>query len=173
MTIEITPILSILRTTPLRWLNLIDSLPQPLLVRVPATGQWSALACLQHMIDVERVFQLRLRAFLDGQESFPAFNPDAEGSQNAASPSAQDLVKEFAGLRASSLKMIVELQPADLQRQCRHQELGRVTLEQMLNEWPAHDLNHTVQAERALMQPFIQACGPWQVYFSDHVVRSA
>jgi hypothetical protein len=30
---------------------------------------------------------------------------------------------------------------------------------------------HTVQAERALMQPFIQACGPWQSYFIDHQVR--
>jgi hypothetical protein len=30
---------------------------------------------------------------------------------------------------------------------------------------------HTVQAERALMQPFIQGCGPWQVYFTDHLPR--
>jgi hypothetical protein len=29
---------------------------------------------------------------------------------------------------------------------------------------------HTIQAERALMQPFIQGSGPWQVYFQDHFV---
>ena len=40
--------------------------------------------------------------------------------------------------------------------QARHQELGPVTLEQLLHEWAAHDLMHTVQAERALMQPFIE-----------------
>jgi hypothetical protein len=31
-----------------------------------------------------------------------------------------------------------------------------------------HDLMHTVQAERALMQPFIAGCGPWQPYCADH-----
>jgi hypothetical protein len=30
-------------------------------------------------------------------------------------------------------------------------------------------LEHTVQAERALMQPFIEGCGPWRMYFLDHV----
>jgi hypothetical protein len=48
--------------------------------------------------------------------------------------------------------------------------MGTVTLRQMLNEWAAHDLMHTVQAERALMQPFIDACGPWQRSFLDHWV---
>ena len=43
---------------------------------------------------------------------------------------------------------------------------------EMVHEWAAHDLNHTVQAERAIMQPFIRGCGPWQKYFSDHLVRT-
>jgi len=29
----------------------------------------------------------------------------------------------------------------------------------------AHDLMHTVQAERAMMQPFIAGSGPWRPYF--------
>jgi hypothetical protein len=41
----------------------------------------------------------------------------------------------------------------------------------MLSEWAAHDLNHTIQAERALMQPFLLECGPWIVYFQDHVIQ--
>jgi hypothetical protein len=32
----------------------------------------------------------------------------------------------------------------------------------------SHDLNHTVQAERALIQPFVGGSGPWQAYFADH-----
>jgi hypothetical protein len=27
---------------------------------------------------------------------------------------------------------------------------------------------HTVQAERALMQPFVHGTGPWRPYFHDH-----
>ena len=55
-------------------------------------------------------------------------------------------------------------------RKSRHQDLGPVTLEEMLNEWPAHDFNHTVQAERALMQPYIKGCGPWKEFFLDHYI---
>ena len=73
-------------------------------------------------------------------------------------------------MRAESLAALAEVQPADLDRRVRHQELGPVTLGEMVNEWAAHDLNHTVQAERALMQPFIRDSGPWQVYFQDHVM---
>jgi hypothetical protein len=30
------------------------------------------------------------------------------------------------------------------------------------------ELAETVPAEQALMQPFIQGCGPWQPYFAAH-----
>jgi len=30
-----------------------------------------------------------------------------------------------------------------------------------------------VQAERALMQPFLLSCGPWQSFFADHAVGRA
>ena len=59
--------------------------------------------------------------------------------------------------------------PADLDRKAVHGELGPVTLDEMLHEWAGHDLMHTVQAERALMQPFIENCGPWKPYFAAHI----
>lgn len=169
----ISTIATLLTTTPPRWNELTSKLPEALLRRSPAPGEWSALECLQHIIDVERVFQSRLKAFLDGLESFPAFNPDAKGALEAAARSPGVVAAEFAELRAVSLEAIGKLQPSDLGRTSRHAELGKVTLEEMLNEWPAHDLNHTVQAERALMQPYIQGCGPWQVFFKDHTIGIA
>lgn len=171
MSTDIETIKTILSTTPARWLSLAQSVPEEFLSRTPAPGEWSALECLQHIIDVERVFQSRLQAFMEGRESFPAFNPDAEGAPKSAQRSPHDIAAEFAKLRWDSLAAIGELQPADLSRASRHPELGTVTLDEMLNEWPAHDFNHTVQAERALMQPFIQGCGPWSVFFSDHLVQ--
>ena len=42
---------------------------------------------------------------------------------------------------------------------------------ELLNEWVAHDTMHIVQAERALIQPFIPASGPWRGYFADHDVE--
>jgi hypothetical protein len=79
------------------------------------------------------------------------------------------LAREFEGMRHESLRLFRRLTTADLERTARHPELGRVTLGELIHEWAGHDLMHTVQAERAMMQPFIQGCGPWTSYFSDHV----
>jgi DinB superfamily len=129
---------------------LTETLPTDLLIRPPAQGHWSAAECLRHLLDVERsVFPARVRAFLAGQD-FPGFDPDAQPP--------------------------VDLRrPTDLARSARHAELGPVTLGNMVHEWAAHDLNHTVKAERALLQPFIAGSGPWRTagYFADHDLGGA
>lgn len=52
---------AILQTMPLRWQNLAESLPPSLLDLPPAEGEWSALDCLQHLVDTERwVFPVRV-----------------------------------------------------------------------------------------------------------------
>ena len=73
-------------------------------------------------------------------------------------------------LREESLALLSKVGEADLNRTARHQELGMVTLGEMLHEWAGHDLMHTVQGERAILQPFIDGCGPWKRYFPDHAV---
>jgi len=160
-------ILPVLSTTPERWDALCENLSPELLRRKPEPGEWSALDCLCHLLDTEKyVFPARVKAFLAGQD-FPAFNPDVDGARDTGQTPAV-LAAEFAGLRAGALAQLRTLVPADLERGARHAELGPVTLGQMLQEWAAHDLMHTVQAERALMQPFIAQCGPWRAYFTDH-----
>ena len=160
---------AVLRLTADRWLSLTQSLPAGLVARAPAPGEWSALECLQHLVDTERdVFPVRVRAFLAGRD-VEAYFPDSQGTRPAEGQNPADLAAEFARLRADSLKLLDTVTVADLDRRANHTELGRVTLSQLLHEWGGHDLMHTVQAERALMQPFILGCGPWQVYFKDHL----
>jgi hypothetical protein len=162
----------ILETTPARWMSLIQALPADLTTLAPATKEWSAAECLQHLVDAERyVFPPRVRAILAGQD-FPAFDPDKQGTP-AGSRSPADLAEEFAQLRAGSLALLEKVKPDDLSRKARHSELGMVTLDELLHEWAGHDLMHTVQAERALMQPFIRGSGPWRHYFADHDVELA
>ncbi len=74
----------------------------------------------------------------------------------------------FAQLRTANLAKLTEVSAADLDRQATHAELGQVTLRELLNHWAAHDLSHTVQAEEALMQLFIDRCGPWRKNFAAH-----
>ena len=161
----------ILQTTPARWLSIVQVFPYDLLTARPAPGEWSALECLKHILDTELVFQRRLQAFLMG-EDFPAFNPDTQRSLPDPAWQPLDYAREFSRRREESLPKLAKITEKDLDLKARHAELGVVMLSEMVHEWVAHDLNHTVQAERAMMQPFIKGCGPWQGYFSDHVVRS-
>lgn len=161
---------SILTSTPQRWTQLLQTISYDLLTRPPAPQEWSAVECLIHMIDVERVFNSRLEAFLVG-EDFPAFDPDSEGTALKPELMLSSLGNEFSQLRAASLERLGGITSAQLDTTVRHAELGPVTLPEMLNEWAAHDLSHTVQAETALMQPFIDGCGPWKPFFSSHVVE--
>jgi len=165
----LSEIRSILVGTPARWSSLAQTIPAELFFRQPAHEEWSAFECLQHILDTEYSYQLRLQAFLDGRD-FPAFNPGDEDANSRAAQTPMTLVAEFVQLRQQSLKSLEKVTPADFDRPARHPKLGPVKLEQMLNAWAAHDLNHTVQAEEALMQPFIQGSGPWQVFFTNHLV---
>jgi len=160
----------VLETSPRRWIQLAESLPPELFQRKPAPKEWSAYDCLQHIVDTERsVFPARVGHLLRG-EDFPAFNPDEEEKKPRENPTPGELAAEFARLRTGSLALLSKVGEGDLNRTARHQELGMVTLGEMIHEWAGHDLMHTVQGERALLQPFIDGCGPWKRYFSDHVV---
>jgi uncharacterized damage-inducible protein DinB len=161
---------AVLASTATRWLNLTEALPVDLLNRQPAAGEWSATECLIHLLDTEHIFPARVQALLTGQ-AIPAFDPDTQGTKNTSS-SPEKLAAEFASLRQTSLAVLARVAPQDFDCTAEHSELGTVTLGQLLHEWAAHDLNHTIQAERAIMQPFIQGSGPWRSYFQDHEVAN-
>ena len=160
----------VLSTTPDRWRLLSASVDVGVLERRPAPGEWSAIECLQHLLDTEvGAFSVRLQAFLDGRD-LTAFDQAAAGSRPEPTTDPALVAARFADARAHSLASLAVVTEADLARTARHSELGQVTLREMLNEWAAHDLMHTVQGERAVMQPFIVESGPWRSYFADHEV---
>jgi hypothetical protein len=137
--------------------------------RKPAAKEWSAFDCLLHLVDTEQgVFPPRIGHLLRG-EDFPAFDPDSKGAISATDLKPTELAREFGRLRWESLALLSRLVPADLDRKARHAELGVVTLGELIHEWTGHDLMHTIQSERAILQPFIEGCGPWKPYFADHV----
>lgn len=160
---------AVLSTTPERWQRLVGTLPGELLSRAPAEGEWSALNCLQHLLDAERqVFPVRLQAFLTGQD-FTDFDPKKHLA-DSDSQTPEQMAAAFARYRQESLALLKQVTVDDLERTVQHPKFGPVKLAQMLHTWAAHDLMHTVQAERALMQPFMLGCGPWRGFFRDHEV---
>jgi DinB superfamily len=156
---------AILAATPLRWGQLAMALSEEQLRERPAPGEWSALECLQHMIDTERMaFPVRLEALRNGRE-ISALGPEDFGD-HPDDQSIAALVTTFAQLRAENLAVLAHVSAAEFGSGGLHTELGPVTVGELLHEWAAHDFDHTIQAERALMQPYIRGCGPWQPYFA-------
>ena len=62
---------------------------------------------------------------------------------------------------------------ADLQRSSHHPEYGTTTLAMILHTYAAHDLDHTIQAETALMQPLIPHTGHWRWEFAAKEMSAA
>lgn len=159
---------AIVTTTSARWFTLVQTFPLELLTMRPAPDEWSALECLQHLVDVEQTaFPVRLKALMAGQP-FPAFDPNRRSEKP---PLTVELAAEFDRLRKETLKLLDQVTDADLGKEALHAEYGVVTMSQFLHHMAAHDLNHTVQAERAMMQPFMAGCGPWIVNYDDHQVK--
>jgi hypothetical protein len=158
---------AVLQTTPARWLSLTEAASEELLRMPPAPGEWSAVECLRHLRDAERdVFAIRLRAFLAGEDLAP-YDPAVHGRPGAGE-TASELAQEFGRLREENLTTLAGLSEDDLTRTVNHGEYGPVLLGEQIHYWAAHDLMHTIQGERALMQPFIVRGGPWRGQAADH-----
>jgi hypothetical protein len=161
----------VLATTPGRWLALAESVPGPLLAAFPAPGEWSAVECLHHLLDTEQaVYPVRIHAFREGVE-FPS-HPSARDLRIGRPDDPGPLAASFASLRTATLELLATITVDELALVGRHPRLGEVTLGTFLVGWAGHDLMHTVQAERALMQPFIVASGPWRSYYAEHDVEA-
>jgi hypothetical protein len=166
-------LIDILRVNGERWRAIATGLDRELLARAPATGEWSALQCLGHAADTEaQVFASRIRAIKDGRPELPSYDPDVQATPVTPISDPAAIAERLVAQRRDSLALLATIVDEDLDRGSRHLELGPVTLRELLNEWAAHDLMHLVQAERAVMQPFIPASGPWRHYFADHDVEA-
>ncbi len=163
-----TDLKAVLRSTPLRWNTMAQTFPEDLLRRQPKTGEWSALECLQHLIDLDRIlFPVRIKAIFAG-EVFPHFDVTKQGPMIAQDATPSALAAEFEVVRAENLNFLQTITEEDFERPGIHPRLGPVTLAQVLYQWGGHDLMHLVQAEQALMQPFIEGCGAWRTFFTAH-----
>ncbi|HXM58307.1 MAG TPA: DinB family protein [Candidatus Dormibacteraeota bacterium] len=157
----------VVSTTAARWQSLVERMPPELLERPPAPGEWSAADCLRHLLRVERqVLPVRVRLVLEGRD-LASFDPGA-ADEPAPERTPREVLDAFVALRRENEALLAGIAAADLDRSSRHPEYGSVSLRTLLNVWAAHDLQHTVQAEEALMQPFIPDTGPFRFRFADH-----
>src|SRR5512147_2741381 len=96
---------AVLAATPETWRRMTRELPPELLTASPAPGEWSALDCLQHILDTEIMFKTRLECLLAGRD-FPAFTPGRLSREPDRDRPASELADEFAELRQRNLKAL-------------------------------------------------------------------
>lgn len=163
--------LAILRTTVGRWTALAAAVPPAWMDHPAAPGEWAATGCLFHMLRSEQVvFARRLAATLAG-EPFPADADRQRGDRRPSAPPLAEMVAAFAEARAANLRILDTV--TDWRLAAVHKHAGPISLAEQVNLWAAHDLEHTQQAERALMQPLIAGCGPFAPAFAAFIFPAA
>lgn len=155
---------SVLATSSRRWLDLAATVPEDILVRPATPGEWSAVDCLRHLLQADRhVFPGRVQQFLAGDEELAV--PAPASFPPAVEQTARELAEAFARVREENLGMLAALRPGDLERTARSRRLGPITLGDSVHQWALHDLDHLVQAERALLQAFVAGSGTLRSFY--------
>jgi hypothetical protein len=162
---ELAPVRAVLSLTVSRWRAFLEMVPREVLERPASSGEWSAVDCLRHLASSEQLWAGRLRDFLDDRREATVF---AAATEIEPTRSSEELVTELAEQREENLALLAGLAGRGTPLTIRHPMHGDITLSQVLNGWAAHDLQHTVQAEEALMQPRISRSGYLRSVFADH-----
>lgn len=156
---------SVLGATPRRWLDLTATVPQELLERPAVAGEWSAVDCLRHLLQADRhIFPSRIGQFLAGDEELSVVDPSA--IPPVTERTAREMAEALARVREENLGLLASLRPDDLARTSRSRRFGPVTLGLILRQWTLHDLEHVMQAERALFQGLLVDSGPLRAVYA-------
>jgi uncharacterized damage-inducible protein DinB len=120
--------------------------------RRPARGEWSAAEVLGHLLDAEITLAFRIRKLAaEPGAAIVAWDQGrwTDGLRHRrADP--RTLVSAYGALRAANVEQIRRLSPAQRRAAGRHPEYGRLRIDELLNHWAEHDLNHIAQIRTAL-----------------------
>lgn len=126
----------------------INALPAAVAGWHPAAGEWCVQETLGHMIESERRgFSGRIRTILSADHPFlPGWNQVAVAAERRdCEQPIGDVLAEFSGLRRASIAQVEALSLADLERAGDHEQVGVLSVRDLLHEWVHHDRNHVRQ----------------------------
>ena len=162
---ELQPALMLLEKTPIVLETLLADLPQEALEWKPSEERWSIREVMAHLADIEELYTERAQRIV--REERPAlakYVPSAKLLGGSSADGVERLVR-FGLLRRGLVAFVREAPASAALRTGVHEELGPVTLAQMLNELANHDLGHLRQiAELYRARAFYPNVGPFQRY---------
>jgi hypothetical protein len=114
----------------------------------PGPEEWCATEVVGHLIEADRRgFGGRIRRFLAEDRPLEAgWDQRAVADERRDKErSVADVAAELLAGRADALELVRSLSPADLDRVGIHQEVGELSVSDLLHEWVFHDRNHVRQ----------------------------
>ena len=177
MRFDLDHTLAILERTPAVLNTLLRGLPEDWTAANEGPETWSAFDVVGHLIHGEKtdwVPRTRIILTHGPAQPFEPYDRFAQQGANVGRP-LDDLLDEFATLRAQNLKALRELRlvETDFPKRGTHPELGPVTLGQLLAAWTVHDLGHITQVSRVMAKRYTEDVGPWHAYLAVLSDRTA
>ncbi len=137
-----------LRQTPAILRTLTEELSEEQARLRPVAERWSVLEVIGHLAHVEEpAFRNRVERMIGEDEPLLAsYEPGLHSAAGvyAARPLSETL-DAFSRQRDASLEVLRSIDESALERTGRHEKLGRLTVNNLLHEWPLHDLGHVRQ----------------------------
>jgi hypothetical protein len=136
----------------------------------PAEDRWSIAMVLAHLHDVEQAgFRSRFHAMLESDgPHLPSYDQLALFRTKAEFDALAELAA-FERERKVTLEFLKKLPSEAGARTGRHQELGEISVAELLNEFAFHDLGHIRQiAEVYRSHAFYPRMGGFRNYYEIH-----
>ncbi|HXB11100.1 MAG TPA: DinB family protein, partial [Bacteroidia bacterium] len=160
--------IEVLECTPSVLKKLLSGLSDAWVLNNEGKDTWSPFDVVGHLIHGEKTDWIPRMEIILSAKSNKKFVPFDRFAQlkNSKNKKLNHLLKEFKQLRKENIKILKskKLTKKDLDKTGIHPEFGRVTLEQLLATWAAHDLAHIGQISRVMAKQYKSAVGPWAKY---------
>lgn len=166
MNFDLAEAIAVLERTPSVLRTMLNGLPDAWITCDEGADTFSAFDNVGHLIHGERTDWMDRASIILAQGENRQFKPYDRFAQKreSAGKSLNQLLDEFAALRAENLKTLRSWQLSDgqLDLEGEHPTLGTVSLRQLLATWVAHDLGHLAQTARVMAKRYKLDVGPWR-----------
>lgn len=149
---ERTEILKAFRAGPIVLRGLLRDIPDDVVRRRPAEGEWAIVEVVAHLADTEERALARTRRMLAEEEPFlEPYDPDSLAAERGyIGMSVGDELDRFAVLREEQASLLDGLTDNGWQRTGEHGEHGRITVQQLAAHTAGEDADHFAQIARMI-----------------------
>jgi len=121
--------------------------PEAALAYRPSEKEWSIKDVVGHLCDHAQFLHRRLHMMIKLEEPrLEAYDQDAlVRDRNARAAPIEQLLAEFSAQRGETIEMLADLVHWNWARTGGHEELGRISIRQLVDRAIAHDAAHLAQ----------------------------